>query len=87
MLMGQGFMVSTVSRYFFLHPQPGTAATNALPHGAVQVNSTTRLQPASTVATATACGDGRPRSSAASLPRPQANAHQATSRYLAAFAY
>ncbi|KAM7297428.1 organic solute transporter subunit alpha [Ixodes scapularis] len=87
MLMGQGFMVSTVSRYFFLHPQPGTTATNTLPHGAVQVNSTTRLQPASTVATATACGDGRPRSSAASLPRPQANAHQAASRYLAAFAY
>lgn len=28
-LMGQGFMVSTVSRYVFLHPQPdtGTVAT------------------------------------------------------------
>ncbi|KAH7943811.1 hypothetical protein HPB52_011794 [Rhipicephalus sanguineus] len=74
MLMGQGFMVSTVSRYFFLHPQP---------------NSTLPLHsPAPTAAHV----NSHQRSSTVSLPRPQANAHQASaqqasSRYLAAFTY
>ncbi|KAL3211159.1 hypothetical protein MRX96_000844 [Rhipicephalus microplus] len=52
MLMGQGFMVSTVSRYFFLHPQP---------------NSTLPLHSPANA--------------------HQASAQQASSRYLAAFAY
>ncbi|XP_049515523.1 organic solute transporter subunit alpha [Dermacentor silvarum] len=74
MLMGQGFMVSTVSRYFFLHPQPNSTLP---PH-----------PPAPTSAHV----NSHQRSSTVSLPRPQANAHQASaqqasSRYLAAFTY
>ncbi|XP_050029302.1 organic solute transporter subunit alpha [Dermacentor andersoni] len=74
MLMGQGFMVSTVSRYFFLHPPP----TSTLP----------LCPPAPTSAHV----NSHQRSSTVSLPRPQANAHQAStrqasSRYLAAFTY
>lgn len=84
MLMGQAFMVSTVSRYFFLHPQPNTTL---LPP------STARSR-ASIGHSAMAHVNSHPRpSTAASLPCPQANAHQASaahqasSRYLAAFTY
>lgn len=84
MLMGQAFMVSTVSRYFFLHPPPNTTL---LPP------STARSR-ASIGHSAMAHVNSHPRpSTAASLPCPQANAHQASaahqasSRYLAAFTY
>lgn len=81
MLMGQGFMVSTVSRYFFLHPQPTTVAVQQ-PQQAV-------LPPGLPSRTSAARGDSHQRSSTSlpsSAPRPQSNAHQASSRYLAAFA-